>query len=152
MPDTLFEGKVFSEYAQFHLTNSGATWTGDMWTPEANAAHIAAFNGGVAVGTATKHGDVRVLVERHHSTPDLDEADQVAEAPLEVWGRLLLSSIRDEFEIGRIPNGRYTLRVLSFHVAEGVEVGDGGDSYVLQLFGPGSSSVRLLRASTAWPR
>jgi hypothetical protein len=153
MSHVLFDGKVFVEYAQFSLINEDAEFPPDAWSPEANVAHAAAFKGGVAVGTSTKHGYVSVRVEHTSPTPSIEQADQVVDAPLDVTGKLKLMSISSWLDVDTVPSGHYTVRIYSSNVERGLEVGDGGDSYRLQLFpSQGAHAIDLIRTSTAWPR
>jgi hypothetical protein len=153
MSRVLFDGKVFAEYAQFFLISEEGELPSDLWTPEANAAHVVAFKGGVAVGTSTKHGYVSVRVEYMATTPSIDEAEHVVDAPLQVSGPLKLMSISSSLDVDGVPSGEYTARINATNIERGLEVGDGADSYKLQVFpSQGARAVKVIRTSTVWPR
>jgi hypothetical protein len=153
----LFSGKVFSEYGQFSLNDASSSLDGlgGIWTDEALALHLGAAPGILAIGTSTKYGYVAVEVwlADNRPAPDATGWDQAVEASLTTTsGRLQLTSITTEETLAPIDVGPYRVRVLSAGLAQGEEVGDGGDKYRLELWSQSPAAPEALKLYPHWPR
>jgi hypothetical protein len=114
--DNRLEVVVYAGYNQFYVSDDAATHSAEeddgIWDGAALEDHLAVGTGWLAVLTAT-YGYVRVELEALTDAPgdDLEGADHVVEASLDVAGSLVV--IEETTEKGRLalPPGTYRARV-----------------------------------------
>jgi hypothetical protein len=137
---------VYASHFQFYVRDSepdGDCGTPHFWSPQAMADHLAVDGDIMAVGTAS-YGTVRVRAEVHDAAPPIEgEWDHITEAGISVHsGVLRVEGCIDTTGVDyKVAPGPYRVRCCHANRSAGVDVGDGGDWYLIQAW-PGQGPER----------
>ena len=142
---------IFASHYQFYIEDPDFpvdTSAPDFWTETASNNRLAVGPGVLGIRTGS-YGFVRLLTEAHDSPPEYLSGtwDHIIEAGLVITqGKLKLVGCLDDGneEIFSVPPGHYRVRCYYSNLAESVDVGEGGDWYVVQFWPGGPDEIKIL--------
>jgi hypothetical protein len=145
------ETRLYASHHQFYIEDSeGRGDTGDpsFWSKKASKDHIAIGDGILGIGTGS-YGFVKVRVEVHTSRLEvnLPAWDHVTEAGLELRSPMMLvyGCLSMHGLFFRVQPGYYVVRCCHADLAKSVEVGKGGDWYLVQAWPGKKAAPRVLK-------
>lgn len=140
------EVSVYASHYQFYVQDSepeGDPGTPQFWSSQALDDYLAVDSDIMAVGTAS-YGTVRVRAEVHDAEPPIADAwDHITEAGVLVpSGTLRVEGCLDTTGVNfAVMPGPYRVRCCHANRSAGVDFGDGGDWYLIQVW-PGQGPER----------